>query len=173
MNVKVEAYLADKQREELAKEQARRERILREAGFASKVYSPHEQASQEFPHYDYDEMRYYKLVFDEVTDEEFALLERYAQEEKAEEEESTMFSNIGTKIQGVAQFFCWAGIALSILAGVIMMAMGEELALVGILTAVVGGIGSWIGSLFLYGFGELIVKATQIEKNTRKGSAPQ
>ena len=40
--------------------------------------------------------------------------------------------------------------------------------LYGLLTAVLGALGSWVGSLFLYGFGELIDKATEIAANTQK-----
>ena len=78
MNVKVEAYLATKEREAESKKQAYRQKILRAAGLAEKVYSPYEQASQEFPLYDVDEMRYYKLVCEDVTDEEFERIEAWA-----------------------------------------------------------------------------------------------
>jgi len=169
MNVKVEAYVADRQREEAARKQARREKILRNAGLAQKIYSPYEQASQEFPHYDHEEMRYYKLIFEEVTEEEFALLERYAAEEKEERpEEGNMFSNIGGKIKSVATAVCWIGIIASVLTGIVMLAQGDEGILFGFITAGLGALVSWVSSLFLYGFGELIVKVTQIEKNTRK-----
>lgn len=169
MNVKVEAYLADQQRQEQGQQQAYRQKILEAAGLAQKVYSPHEQASQEFPHYDYEEMRYYKLVYEDVTDEEFEKIEAYAKEKPvAEEEAGAMFSNIGNKIQSVAQVFCWIGIAISVIAGIVLLGTDEGLILAGLLVATVGSLGSWIGSLFLYGFGELIVKITQIEKNTRK-----
>lgn len=169
MNVKVEAYLAEKEREQNAKQQAYRQKVLMAAGLATKEYSPHDQASQEYPIYDYEEMRYYRVVCDEVTDEEFALLERYAQEEKEETpEEGAMFANIGGKIKSVATAACWIGILISVFAGIILLAAGDEGILYGLLIAGVGSLGSWLGSLTLYGFGELIVKVTQIEKNTRK-----
>ena len=60
------------------------------------------------------------------------------------------------------------GIVLSILAGIVMMAASEDLILIGLLVAVVGSLGSWIGSWFVYGFGELIETTKRIEKNTRK-----
>lgn len=169
MNVKVEAYLADQQRQAQDKAQAYRQKVLETAGLAQKVYSPHEQASQEFPHYDEEEMRYYKLVCEEVSDEEFAKIEAYAREETVSAPQAgTMFSNIGNKIQSVAQVFCWIGITLSMIAGIVLLGTDEDLILTGLLVAGVGSLSSWIGSLFLYGFGELIVKVTQIEKNTRK-----
>ena len=169
MNEKIQAYIAQKQQEEAAKEQARREKIMRAAGLTHKIYSPHEQSSQEFPEYDYEQMRYYKEVCEEVSDEELALLEKYAQAEEEEDlEAGTMFSNIGGKIKGVAYTAFWVGAVVSILAGFLLLAAGDEMILVGLLVAGVGCLGSWLGSLFLYGFGELIAKTVQIEKNTRK-----
>ena len=79
-----------------------------------------------------------------------------------------MFSNVGQKIMGLATLVCWIGIIVSILTGIIMMAASESLVLVGLLTAVVGSLGSWIGSWFTYGFGELLETTKKIEKNTRK-----
>ena len=169
MNVKVEAYLAEKEREQAAKKLDWRQKILQKAGLAEKVFSPTGQASKEYPHYDAEEMRYYKLVCEDVTDEEFARIEVYAREElEATPEEGKMFADIGGKIRSVARMLCWIGIAFSLLVGLILMAQDSDLAPMGILTAGLGALFSWISSLFLYGFGELIVKATQIEKNTRK-----
>ena len=169
MNVKVEAYLAEKEREQAAKKLAQRQKILQKAGLAEKVFSPTGQASKEYPLYDAEDLRYYKLICEEVTDEEYERIEVYAREElEATPEEGKMFANIGDKIQSVAKILCWIGIALSVLAGLILMAQDSDLAPMGILTAGLGALFSWISSLFLYGFGELIVKATQIEKNTRK-----
>ena len=168
MNVKVEAYLAEKEREQAAKKLAYRQKTLLKAGLAEKVFSQQDHATQEYPYYDADGMRYYKIVCEDVTDEEFARIEAYAAEETAVPEEGKMFANIGGKIRSVAMMLCWIGIALSILAGLILMAQDGDLVLTGILTAGLGALLSWVSSLFLYGFGELIVKATQIEKNTRK-----
>lgn len=36
----------------------------------------------------------------------------------------------------------------------------------------IGVLASWIGSFFIYGFGELIDKAAQIERNTQYGYNP-
>ncbi len=66
-----------------------------------------------------------------------------------------MFENIDSKIKALAQFLCWCGIGVSVLAGIIMCFM-EELILVGILTLVIGSLASWAGAFLLYGFGELI-----------------
>lgn len=169
MNVKVEAYLAEKEREQAAKKLAQRQKILQKAGLAEKVFSPTGQASKEYPHYDAEELRYYKLVCEEVTDEEYERIAAYVKDDLEDApEEGKMFADIGGKIRSVARMLCWIGIAFSVLVGLILMAQDSDLAPMGILTAGLGALFSWISSLFLYGFGELIVKATQIEKNTRK-----
>ena len=68
-----------------------------------------------------------------------------------------MFDNIGAKLKICAQIVCWAGIVLSVVSGVVLIASGNDsMVFTGILTMVVGSLGSWIGSLCVYGFGELV-----------------
>ena len=68
-----------------------------------------------------------------------------------------MFDNVGAKLKNCAQIACWAGIVLSIISGVVLIASGDDsMVFTGILTMVVGSLGSWIGSLCVYGFGELV-----------------
>ena len=169
MNEKVQAFVEKKKQEEEAGKLAYRLKIMKNAGLTRKEYAPDKEHEDAYPHYDYDEMRYYKLVCEDITDEEFALVESYVNRApEEEEEESGMFSDIGGKIKSVATTVFWVGLLVSIFAGIIMMAMGDAMILLGLITAVVGGLGSWLGSLFLYGFGELIAKTVQIEKNTRR-----
>lgn len=169
MNVKVEAYLAEKEREQAAKKLARRQKILLKAGLAEKVFSQQDKPSPEYPYYDENGMWYYKIVCEEVTDEEYERIAAYVKDDLEDApEEGKMFADIGGKIRSVAKMLCWIGIAFSVLAGLILMAQDSDLAPMGILTAGLGALFSWISSLFLYGFGELIVKVTDIEKNTRK-----
>ena len=89
-----------------------------------------------------------------------------------------MFDNIGGKIKALAKVVCFLGIAGSVIAGLVAMAQAGEVskysddvatatAFSGFLIMVIGSLLSWIGSFFTYGFGELIEKATEIEKNTR------
>ena len=75
-----------------------------------------------------------------------------------------MFDNIGEKIKTFAKVVCWIGIIVSFIFGVLLV---NSSGLIGILTIVVGSLASWIGSFSLYGFGELIEKATEIAENTR------
>ena len=84
-----------------------------------------------------------------------------------------MWDNIGGKIKGVAKFIAWFGIIFSIIIGIILFSIGGNLYYggifigIGLFIMIVGSLISWILSWFMYGFGELIVKTTKIERNTR------
>ena len=70
-----------------------------------------------------------------------------------------MYTQIGGKIKGLAKVVCWIGIIASILmgVGVIIAERGVPFGLIGgIVTAALGAMFSWAGSLALYGFGELV-----------------
>ena len=79
-----------------------------------------------------------------------------------------MYSNIGGKIKGVAMAIAVIGALSSIVAGVMMIDEGNgyhgNSTLVGLgWFFIIGGpILSWIGSMTLYGFGELIDKTQEI-----------
>lgn len=84
-----------------------------------------------------------------------------------------MFNNIGGKIKGLASFICWLGIIGSVLGGIVLMMMGDELGIIlGIVVALVGSLISWIGSFLLYGFGQLIYNSDVIARNTQGGYNP-
>ena len=70
-----------------------------------------------------------------------------------------MFENIGAKLKGLAYFLCVGGIAGSVIGGISLMS--NDLVLFGLLTAVVGSLGSWISSWVVYAIGE-------IAENTQK-----
>ena len=79
-----------------------------------------------------------------------------------------MFENIGSKIKALAKVICWVGIILSLIIGIIMLASSGDVGSgVGLIVIIVGCLGSWIGSFFTYGFGELIEKTTEIAENTK------
>ncbi len=88
-----------------------------------------------------------------------------------------MYNNIGNKIKGLAKFICWIGIIVSVIAGICIMVAGSSFfnslnyeygssyvsrtssvgsIAFGLMIMVLGSIGSWLGSLCLYGFGELV-----------------
>ena len=83
-----------------------------------------------------------------------------------------MFDNIGGKIKTLAKVVCWIGIIACIITGIVLMATNDDLVLVGILTAVVGSLLSWVGSFILYGFGQLVensdIIAEQSARNNEK-----
>ena len=64
-----------------------------------------------------------------------------------------MFENIGGKLKALALITCIVGIAASVITGFAMIADGES---GGIIVIIAGSLASWVGSLFTYGFGELI-----------------
>ncbi len=79
-----------------------------------------------------------------------------------------MFADIGKKIKKMAICIFILEAGSSILGGLIYMFSGEDLGfLFGMLIIVVGVIVAYVSSWFLYGFGEIIDKLTDIEYNTR------
>lgn len=85
-----------------------------------------------------------------------------------------MFSNIGGKIQGLAKFTAWLGIIISIILGLLFLAFGSDTevggyaSFIGILIIILGSLSSWISSWVLYGFGELIVRTTEVSTFNRE-----
>lgn len=82
-----------------------------------------------------------------------------------------MFDNIGGKIKGMAKFFCWVGIIISVIAGIFILiggasinysfgVSGVPMYFVGLAVIAIGSLLSWLGSLTLYGFGELVENST-------------
>lgn len=80
-----------------------------------------------------------------------------------------MFNNIGKKIKLMSKCACWIGIVGSVLGACILwMQHGPNNPTIGLgFTVLFGGcFVSWIGSLFSYGFGELVDYASQeLSKN--------
>lgn len=88
-----------------------------------------------------------------------------------------MFDNIGKKIKSLANVLCWVGIIASVITAIIMFVMVEEGPYrteglymgLGFAFLIIGPLSSWVSSFFMYGFGELIDKTCDIERNTRGG----
>lgn len=82
-----------------------------------------------------------------------------------------MFTNIGGKIKTLATVICWLGIIASIIAGLISFSSvvhtGDEVIIIGLLIMAAGSLLSWLGSMTLYGFGQLIERTEEIAENTR------
>lgn len=82
------------------------------------------------------------------------------------------YGDIGKKIKGLAfGTFILEAIA-SVITGIGLMASDDDLVPVGILVLFAGPISSYVLSLFIFAFGELVDKACDIERNTR-GKKPQ
>ena len=88
-----------------------------------------------------------------------------------------MFKNIGGKIKGLAKVICYVGIAISVIAGIVMIGFGsssyngDTMIVMGFAVMIVGSLVSWIGSFFAYGFGELIENITVIAELAAKADA--
>ena len=86
-----------------------------------------------------------------------------------------MYENVGKKIKGVATFFCWAGIIASfVYAGILFynaiqvshyysFSASNKQFLTIILILICGVAISWLASLTLYGFGELVDRTSSID----------
>jgi hypothetical protein len=70
-----------------------------------------------------------------------------------------MFDNIGSKIKTVATTLTALGIALSVLAGIVILCEGDAS---GLFIMIFGSLFSWLGSFLLYGFGQLIENTDKI-----------
>ena len=82
-----------------------------------------------------------------------------------------MYENIGGKIKGLAIVVFAIMAILSLVAGGFMLFRDNGGFLIGILTAGIGILLSWIGTFFLYGFGQLIENTDILvyqAKNTSK-----
>ena len=80
-----------------------------------------------------------------------------------------MFDNVGAKIKSVAVTVTWIGIILSCVSGLIVMVSNGDnggLFFSGLLIIIVGCLASWLGSLALYGFGQLIENSDVLAENS-------
>ena len=80
-----------------------------------------------------------------------------------------MYDNIGEKIKGLAKWTFIVEAIAAVITGIAMMMVGEgeELSFYGLLVMLLGPIAAWVSSWLLYGFGEIITKLCDIERNTR------
>ena len=78
-----------------------------------------------------------------------------------------MYDNIGGKIKGFAFVSFFILTIASVISGIGIWSSDDDYIMLGILVMVLGPFLSWMLSWLLYGFGELIDKVTEIEKNTR------
>ena len=69
-----------------------------------------------------------------------------------------MFNNIGRKIKTLAKVITGIGITASIIYGAVVVRLSNSPIFIiqGLLTMIVGSLISWLSSVTLYGFGQLI-----------------
>ena len=84
-----------------------------------------------------------------------------------------LYSNIGSKIKTWAKWVFIVEAIASVIGAICMMASAENswMLVVGMIVLVVGPFIAWVSSWLLYGFGEIIVKLTAIERNTHSTNA--
>ena len=86
-----------------------------------------------------------------------------------------MFDNVGTQIKSVARSVTWLGIIASVIGFMVFIGNEDTIGLA-FAVLIVGCIGSWLSSLTLYGFGQLVENSdiiagrTTIEKATENTS---
>ena len=76
-----------------------------------------------------------------------------------------MYKNIGKKIKTLAKVLAWIGIVLTVILGIsaIMLDLGRTQAtVIGACYLFLGPVFSWLGSLVLYGFGQLVDNSDRI-----------
>ena len=88
-------------------------------------------------------------------------------------EDKKMFNNISSKIKTVAKVQCFIGIAFSIILGLIYMGVtefwdfGGIYLLISLLIAGGGSVASYISSILIYGFGELVENSNSTVKQEK------
>lgn len=80
-----------------------------------------------------------------------------------------MYNNIGGKIKGLAKAISIVEAIAAVTTGIALMASDDDMILVGLVVMLLGPLVAWVSSWLIYGFGELVDKACDIERNTRGG----
>lgn len=81
-----------------------------------------------------------------------------------------MFNEIGKKIKKLAEILCWIGIIVSIIMTFVLWGIGadsyelESYILIGLIVGILGSLTSWVGSFFMFGFGDLIDSTAQLKE---------
>lgn len=81
-----------------------------------------------------------------------------------------MYDNIGSKIKTLAQVVFIIMAVISIISGVLILFIVNYGFIIGILTAGIGVLLSWVGTFFLYGFGQLIENSDILVREAKKQS---
>lgn len=82
-----------------------------------------------------------------------------------------MFDNVGGKIKGVARFVTWLGIIASVI-GFFILVVSDTIMLA-FAVLIVGCVVSWLSSLTLYGFGQLVENSDSMVRMNVNISNPE
>ncbi len=85
------------------------------------------------------------------------------------------FKNIGRVIKIVAEVLFWVGIVASLIFGILVGTIEEDnTVFIGVLLMICGSISSWVTSLLVYGFGQLVENSdTLVQKESQAPQLPQ
>lgn len=78
-----------------------------------------------------------------------------------------MYDNIGGKIKGLAKIIFIVEAIAAAISGLALIVSNEETVFAGLLAVILGPVAAWVSSWLLYGFGEIVEKVSEIERNTR------
>ena len=84
-----------------------------------------------------------------------------------------MFDNIGGKIKNLATVICVIGIIASVILAIALWSQNERYnptVALGFGVLIGGCVGSWVGSFFMYGFGQLIEDTSAIRELLKNGA---
>ncbi len=88
-----------------------------------------------------------------------------------------MFDNVGRKIKALTKMVAWGGIVLSIILGILICSLGQDLLLPGIIIMIAGSFISWLSALQSYAFGQLVDNTdrlvTLLERENKRALANQ
>ena len=87
-----------------------------------------------------------------------------------EVERMDLYKNVGKKMISVANGLCIGGMILSVIGGFGLMISDEYMMLIGLLSAAIGCLVSWLSALTLAGFGELVTCNQEIRDMLRFGT---
>ena len=83
-----------------------------------------------------------------------------------------MYNNIGKKIKGAAIGMAILIMVGGLVTGISLMCADEDLIIVGLPIILVSPLVGYVFSWFIYAFGDIVDKLTQIEINTRGAQQP-
>ena len=79
-----------------------------------------------------------------------------------------MFNNIGKKIKALAALVTLGGIIASVVGGVSLMLSDSDYIVLGVAIIIAGSFVSWLGSIMVYGYGQLIDNTDKLVSINKK-----